>query len=50
VYLESLFSARFVEDEEMAYGYEIAFGHLQHEALDTDATRDLIHKTIQRWK
>ncbi|MFF4774599.1 helix-turn-helix domain-containing protein [Microtetraspora fusca] len=50
VYLESLFDARFVEEEETVYGYEIAFGQLQAEALDVDASRELIQKSIERWK
>nr|WP_260407618.1 DUF5753 domain-containing protein [Planomonospora venezuelensis] len=51
VYLESLHSARFVEDEEMVFGYEIAFGHLQAEAFGADASRELIEKTIEeRWR
>ncbi|WP_245646747.1 helix-turn-helix domain-containing protein [Microtetraspora niveoalba] len=50
VYLESLFGARFVEEEETVYGYEIAFDRLQAEALDVDASRELIRKSIERWK
>ncbi|GLW98277.1 DUF5753 domain-containing protein [Microtetraspora sp. NBRC 16547] len=50
VYLESLFDARFVEEEETVYGYEIAFDRLQAEALDVDASRELIRQTIERWK
>ncbi|WP_449061043.1 helix-turn-helix domain-containing protein [Planomonospora algeriensis] len=51
VYLESLYSARFVEDEEMVYGYEIAFGHLQSEAYGVDGSRELIEKIIEeRWR
>ncbi|MFF3667396.1 helix-turn-helix domain-containing protein [Microtetraspora malaysiensis] len=50
VYLESLFDARFVEEEETVYGYEIAFDRLQAEALDVDASRELIKQTIERWK
>jgi transcriptional regulator with XRE-family HTH domain len=49
VYLESLYSARFVEDEEMAFGYEMAFDALQSAALGTDASRDLITEINQRW-
>ncbi|MDF5754896.1 helix-turn-helix transcriptional regulator [Spongiactinospora sp. TRM90649] len=50
VYLESLYSARFVEDEGLVYGYEIAFDHLRTEAAGVDASRELIEKRIERWK
>lgn len=50
VYLESLFSARFVEDDEMAYGYELAFDHLRMSALGVDASRELIKKSAERWR
>jgi transcriptional regulator with XRE-family HTH domain len=51
VYLEGLHSARFVEEEEKAYDYEIAFDHLRSEAFGVDASREIIEKTIEeRWK
>ncbi|MFB9882550.1 helix-turn-helix domain-containing protein [Planobispora siamensis] len=51
VYLEALHSAWFVEDEEMAYDYEIAFDRLQSEAFGVDASREIIQKTVEeRWR
>ncbi|WP_326819403.1 helix-turn-helix domain-containing protein [Streptosporangium sp. NBC_01756] len=49
VYTESLFGGRFVEDAEMVYGYELAFGHLMERALDEVASQELIRETITYW-
>lgn len=50
VYLESLFGGRYVEDAEMVYGYERAFGHLMERALGEVASQRLVEKTIGHWK
>ncbi|MBG0827296.1 helix-turn-helix domain-containing protein [Planomonospora sp. ID67723] len=51
VYVEMLHSARFVDEEEKAYDYEIAFQYLQSEAFGVDASREIIQKTIEeRWR
>ncbi|MEU9834317.1 helix-turn-helix transcriptional regulator [Streptosporangium sp. NPDC048047] len=50
VYLESLFGGRYVEDAEMVYGYERAFGHLMERALDEPASQRLIAETAGHWK
>ncbi|MGJ6965057.1 helix-turn-helix domain-containing protein [Streptosporangium sp. G11] len=49
VYMESLFGGRFVEEAEMVYGYELAFGHLMECALDEVASQELIKQTIDYW-
>ncbi|MFI6452198.1 helix-turn-helix domain-containing protein [Streptosporangium amethystogenes] len=50
VYLESLFGGRFIEDAEMVYGYERAFGHLAERALDEVASQELIRNTTEYWE
>ncbi|RBQ21676.1 XRE family transcriptional regulator [Spongiactinospora rosea] len=50
VYLEHLHSARWVEEPQQVYGYELAFDHLRSEALGPDASRELMEKVIDRWK
>jgi hypothetical protein len=48
VHLEEFFGARYIEDAEQVYAYERAFEHLLDMALDESASRDLIHRTLQR--
>ncbi|ADG86966.1 transcriptional regulator [Thermobispora bispora] len=50
VYLEALLGGRLLEDEQIVYRYEVAFDYLKGRALDADASRKLIAKTIGRWK
>ncbi|WP_433418893.1 helix-turn-helix domain-containing protein [Microtetraspora malaysiensis] len=50
VYLETLYGANFVEDEDTAYGYEIAFDYLRAEALDVEDSRRIIEQAIRQWK
>ncbi|MDP9847342.1 helix-turn-helix domain-containing protein [Streptosporangium lutulentum] len=49
VYVEALLGGRFVEDAELVYAYELAFGHLVERALDEMASQELIKKTIKYW-
>ncbi|MFI6506151.1 helix-turn-helix domain-containing protein [Streptosporangium sp. NPDC050855] len=49
VYEESLRGGQFVEDAEIVYTYERAFGHLMECALDEAASQELIKKTIEYW-
>lgn len=49
VYLESLFGGRYVEDVEMVYGYERAFGHLMERALSEVDSQELIKQVIGHW-
>lgn len=49
VYEESLRGGHFVEDAEMVYTYERAFGYLLECALDEVASQELIKKTIKYW-
>ncbi|TDD15988.1 helix-turn-helix domain-containing protein [Nonomuraea diastatica] len=50
VYLEQLYTADFVEDLERVAGYEIAFDHIQSEALGEDESRVLIQRKAMRWR
>nr|WP_206068519.1 helix-turn-helix transcriptional regulator [Nonomuraea sp. FMUSA5-5] len=50
VYLEQLYSARFVEDLERVAGYETAFDHMRSEALDEDDSRILIQRKAMLWR
>lgn len=50
VYLEALLGGRLIEDEAIAYRYEVAFDYLETKALDVDASRRHIEKTISRWR
>ncbi|MCT9932110.1 helix-turn-helix domain-containing protein [Planotetraspora sp. A-T 1434] len=50
VYLEALLGGRLVEDETIVYRYEVAFDYLETKALDVEASRDLIARTINRWR
>lgn len=49
VYLESLFGGRYVEDVEMVYGYERAFGHLMERALSEVDSQELIKQVVEHW-
>lgn len=49
VYEESLPGGRIVEDAEMVYLYERAFGLLMERALDEMASQELIKETIEYW-
>ncbi|MGW4472813.1 helix-turn-helix domain-containing protein [Nonomuraea sp. NPDC004354] len=49
VYLEQLYSARFVEDLELVAGYETAFNHIRSEALDENESRVLIQRKAMMW-
>jgi hypothetical protein len=48
VYLEEFFGARYIEDPELVYAYERAFGHLMELALDEVSSQQLIHKISER--
>jgi transcriptional regulator with XRE-family HTH domain len=50
VYLELLHSARWVEDQDQVFGYQLAFDHLRSEALGPESSRELMEKAIDRWK
>lgn len=50
VYLEALLGGRLIEDEAIAYRYEVAFDYLETKALDVDASRRHIEKSISRWR
>lgn len=50
VYLESLYSARFVEDLELVAGYEMAFDQISSMALDEDESRSLIRRVAMQWR
>jgi len=47
VYMEHLTGNSFVEDEVEAHEYRLAFERLTAEALDADASRDLITKVAR---
>jgi transcriptional regulator with XRE-family HTH domain len=49
VYLESLFSARFVEEEELVYGYERAFEGVCTHALGEEDSLAAIRQSMERW-
>ncbi|MGW5681813.1 helix-turn-helix domain-containing protein [Nonomuraea sp. NPDC003754] len=49
VYLEQLYSARFVDDLELVAGYETAFNHIRSEALDENESRVLIQRKAMMW-
>ncbi|WP_405088141.1 helix-turn-helix domain-containing protein [Microbispora sp. NBC_01389] len=50
VYLEALLGGRLVEDETIVYRYEVAFDYLETKALDVDASRRLLEKTVRHWR
>ncbi|MFI6321394.1 helix-turn-helix domain-containing protein [Nonomuraea sp. NPDC050556] len=50
VYLEHLYSARFVEDQELVTGYELAFDEVQVKALDEDDSRVVIQRKATFWR
>ncbi|MCF6475899.1 helix-turn-helix domain-containing protein [Nonomuraea sp. MG754425] len=50
VYLEQLYSARFVDDLEYVAGYETAFDHIRSEALDEGESRVLIQRKVMFWR
>lgn len=50
VYLEHLYSARFVEDQGLVTGYELAFDQVQSKALDEDESRVLIQRKATSWR
>ena len=50
VYLEALYSARFVEDLEMVAGYESAYDRIRAESLDSSESRVLIQRTAIQWR
>jgi transcriptional regulator with XRE-family HTH domain len=50
VYIEQLTRNDFIEDEEATHEYRLLFEHITREALDEDASRELIARTAQeRW-
>lgn len=50
VYLEHLYSARFVEDQGLVTGYELAFDQVQQKALEEDDSRVLIQRKATFWR
>ncbi|WP_156046087.1 helix-turn-helix domain-containing protein [Herbidospora cretacea] len=50
VYLEDLDGSRFMEDPEVVFKYERAFGHLAEAALDPLASRQLIKDAAAYWQ
>lgn len=50
VYLEALLGGRLVEDETVVYRYEVAFDYLETKALDVEASRKRIERTINHWR
>lgn len=50
VYLEHLYSARFVEDQGKVAGYESAFDEIQSNALDVGDSRVLIQRKATLWR
>jgi Domain of unknown function (DUF5753)/Helix-turn-helix domain len=50
VYTEQLTRNDFIDDEEAAYEYRLAFDRIGHEALDEEASRELIARiATERW-
>ena len=50
VYVEELSRSNYVEEEDEAYQYQLAFERLQAEALSPDASRELIARIAsERW-
>jgi Domain of unknown function (DUF5753) len=50
VYIEQLTRNDIIDDEEAAYEYRLAFDRISHEALDEEASRQLISQIAEeRW-